>query len=332
VSARSEQLRIAVLGAGHLGSRHAERLAAAPAFSLVAVHDRDPARAEAAARRLGTRALSLPAAIEEAEAVVVATSTHAHFEAARSALAAGRAVLVEKPLTGRVEEALALVDLARERDQVLHVGQVERFNPALRRLFGRVPRPRFVESHRLASLVPRNLDLDVVQDLMIHDLDLTLALVGEDPESVEAVGISVITGRVDIANARIRFPGGAVANLTASRVSRERVRKFRMFLPGAYFSADCATGIGTWVKLRPGREGRLREALESGQPPPMEEFLAVEEEADPGPDALSVEHEEFRRAVRGEPNRGVPGVEAVRTLRAMVAVETAIARGTREGE
>lgn len=332
MSARSERLRIAVIGVGHLGSRHAERLAAAPAFSLVAVHDRDSARAEAAARRWGGRAASLEEAIGEAEAVVVATSTHAHFEAARTALAAGRAVLVEKPLTGRVEEALALVALAREKNLVLHVGHVERFNPALRRVLGRVPPPLFVESHRLASLVPRNLDLDVVQDLMVHDIDLTLALVGEDPESVDAVGISVITGRVDIANARLRFPGGAVANLTASRVSRERVRKFRMFLPGAYLSADCAAGIGTWVRLRPGREGRLREALASGQAPPMEELLTVELEADPGPDALSAEHEAFRLAVRGEPNAGVSGAEAVRTLRAMVAVESAIARGTREGE
>ena len=322
----TRRMRVAVIGVGHLGSRHADRLRASPDFDLVAVYDQNTERAAREAARLETRAAaSLDAALESAEAVVVATSTSAHYPAAGAALKAGRHVLVEKPITGRVSEADALVERARSANLILQVGQVERFNPALRGLLGRVPKPLFVESHRLASLVPRNLDLDVVQDLMVHDLDLTLAFVGEEPEHVHAVGVPVLTGRVDIANARLHFPGGTVANLTASRVSRERVRKFRMFLPGVYVSADCAAGTGTVARLKPGKEGRLREALASGTAPAMDEFLDVRIEQTTGPDALTLEHEQFRRAILGESHTGVSGEDAQKTLRAMVAVETAMA-------
>ena len=322
----SRRLRVAVIGIGHLGSRHAERLRAAASFDLVAVFDQSTERAKREAARLETEAApSLEAAIERAEAIVVATSTPAHYPAAEAALKARRHVLVEKPITGKVSEAEALVDLARSAKLTLQVGQVERFNPALRGLLGRVPRPLFVESHRLASLVPRNLDLDVVQDLMVHDLDLTLAFVGEEPAQVHAVGVPVLTGRVDIANARLHFPGGTVANLTASRVSRERVRKFRMFLPGVYISADCAAGTGTVARLRPGTEGRLRDAIALGTVPAMDDFLDVSVEQTAGPDALTLEHEQFHRAISGEPHTGVSGEDALRTLRAMVAVENALA-------
>ena len=320
------RMRVAVIGVGHLGSRHAERLRASSGFELVAVYDQHGERRTREAARLETSAAgSLDEAIERAEAIVVATSTSAHYPAADAALKAGRHVLVEKPITGRVSEADALVERARSAKLILQVGQVERFNPALRGLLGNVPRPLFVESHRLASLVPRNLDLDVVQDLMVHDLDLTLAFVGEEPEHVHAVGVPVLTGRVDIANARLHFPAGTVANLTASRVSRERVRKFRMFLPGVYVSADCAAGTGTVARLKPGKEGRLRDALASGTAPAMDEFLDVSMKQETGPDALTLEHEQFRRAILGEPHTGVSGEEALRTLRAMVAVETAMA-------
>jgi len=203
---------------------------------------------------------------------------------------------------------------------------VERFNPALRGLVGRIPAPLFVESHRLASLVPRNLDLDVVQDLMVHDLDLAIAFVGTEPEAVDASGVAVLTDRVDIANARLRFPGGAVANLTASRVSLERVRKFRMFLPGSYVSADCAARTAHVYRLREERDELLREALRSGNPLDMLRVLDHRVEGPEGEDPLAAEHEAFRRAVCGEPNEGVTGERALSTLRAMVAVEEAVAR------
>lgn len=323
------RLRVAVLGTGHLGTRHAERLRENDSFDLIAVHDRLPERARSVAEKLGCRAAPLlEEALAEVDAVVVATSTSSHFETTSAALEMGRHVLVEKPLTGKVGEAELLVERATAANRVLHVGQVERFNPALRRLLGNLPAPMFVESHRLAALVPRNLDLNVVQDLMVHDLDLAIAFIGEEPVEVSAVGVAVLTDQVDIANARLAFPGGAVANLTASRVSLERVRKFRMFLPGTYVSADCAAGRGSVYRLKEGREQALAEALRSGKPVEMLDLLDHSLEGAEAEDALSLEHDAFRQAILGRPNGGVDGSEALRSLRAMVAVERAIAEGS----
>ncbi len=311
---------------GYLGSRHAARLAEGAAFRLVAVQDSNPERAEAVARELGCRVAATPQeALAGADAAVVATSTASHRIAVEAALAAGCHVLVEKPLTARLDSARALVREARDRNLVLQVGQVERFNPALRSLKAELPAPLFVESHRLAPLVPRNLDLDVVQDLMVHDLDLALAFVGEEPDQIDAVGVPVITERVDIANARLRFPSGAVANLTASRVSLERTRKFRMFIPGTYVSADCAKRTSTVYRLTDRREDALRDILASGSPLEMLKVLDRSTVGGTGEDALVEEHKAFAAAIRGEPNDGVPGEEALRTLRAMVRVEAAIA-------
>lgn len=326
MNAAGDRLRAVVLGTGHLGSRHAQRLASSPGFRLAAVHDRDGMRAARVAAELGCPSLDAAAAIDAAQVVVVATSTSSHFEMARAALDAGKPVLVEKPITGNLEQAEILVDLAESRGVVLQVGQVERFNPALRGLLGKLPAPYFVESHRLAPLVPRNLDIDVVQDLMVHDLDLALAFVGEEPASVDAVGVRVLSDRTDIANARLRFPGGAVANLTASRVSLDRVRKFRMFLPGTYVSADCAVGTGSVYRLRDGRESVLREAIAGGRPVDMTEVLERRVETGEG-DALGAEHEAFRLAVLGREHTGVSGRTALGTLRALLAVERAIDEG-----
>jgi predicted dehydrogenase len=319
--------RVAVVGVGHLGTRHAERLAASDRWQLTAVHDLDPERREALAARLGTRAAAtLDEALEPAEAVVVATSTPSHHGVALAALDAGRHVLVEKPLTDRLDTATALVQVARSRRRVLHVGHIERFNPAVRGLWKRLPPPLFIESHRLAPLTPRNLDIDVVQDLMVHDVDLTLGFVGEEPSTVDAVGVSVLTGLVDIANARLRFPGGTVANLTASRVSTGRVRKFRMFLPGAYVSADCAEGTGAIIRLR---RDAAAASLPPGEPVNMEHYVDREKLGDSGPDALTLEHEAFSRAIQGEPHLGVGGEDALCTLRVLGRIQAGILEGLR---
>lgn len=329
MSGESGPLRIAVLGSGHLGSRHAVRLSEAPEFELVAVHDRDPERARAVAAETGAACVeSIETVLEDVDAVVVATNTTSHREVAERALEAGCHVLVEKPITGNSSDAEALVRKAEKRDLVLHVGHVERFNPALAELLGKVPAPLFVESHRLAPLVPRNLDINVIQDLMIHDLDLAIAFVGEEPERIDASGVSVLTDRIDIANARLTFPGGAVANLTASRVSVDRVRKFRMFLPGTYISADCAARVGRVFRLKPGHDKLLRDVLTPGGGPlEMLKVLDTDTVGPDGPDALHAEHAAFARAVGGLEHGGVSGREALRTLRAMIAVERAIAEG-----
>jgi len=318
-------LRAAVVGVGHLGSRHAEHLARSPHFRLTAVHDRRPEIATAAADRLGCPALSLDAALEAADVVVVATSTGSHRETAGAALDAGRHVLVEKPLTGVVADAEALVAKAERAGLVLQVGHVERFNPAVRSLFGAVPSPRFVESHRLAPLVARSLDIDVVQDLMIHDIDLALAFVGEEPSEVHASGVAVLTDRVDIANARLHFPGGAVANLTASRVSLDKTRKFRMFLPGEYISADLAARRARRYRLKPDTKALVSSMLGGSGPLEMLRFVDHQTVGDDA-DALAAEHEAFAAACRGEAGPGVAGRDVLAVLRTMVAVEEAIRR------
>lgn len=228
-------VRIAVIGVGALGRHHARLLAALPGAQLVAVVDTDRGRAEEVAKAAGCQALvsvaDLPAALD---AVSVAVPTEAHAELAVPFLDRGVAVLVEKPIARTLAEADAMIAAAERSGALLATGHTERFNPAVAAVLGRVERPRFVEVHRLGTFPDRSLDIDVVFDLMIHDLDLLLATVGEAVVSVEAVGVPVLTGRVDIANARLTFGSGCIANLTASRISRERIRKLRFFQPHSY--------------------------------------------------------------------------------------------------
>lgn len=321
----ADVLPIAVIGIGHLGTRHAERLSESPRMQVVALFDLDREKAGAVGDRLRIPAMhDLDEAIDAAEAVVVATATEAHAAVVERALRRGRHVLVEKPITGSPAAAANLARIAETEGRVLQVGLVERFNPAIRPLLGRLPRPLFVESHRLAPLVPRSLDIDVIQDLMIHDIDLTLAFVGEIPSTVEAAGVSVLTDRVDIANARLTFPGGATANLTASRVSLERTRKFRMFLRGAYVSADCAARAAQVYRLRPDPGGLLAEVVRRGEPVEMMRFLEHQTLGPEGDDPLSAEHEAFRRAVRGETSDGVSAEAALEALTVMTRIEEAI--------
>ena len=234
-------LKVGVIGVGALGQHHARVYAELPEAELVGVVDRDPERAAAIAARHGCRVFAgVEALAAEVDAVSVAVPTVDHLAVARTLLEAGRHVLVEKPIASTLEEADELIALAAGRDLRLQVGHVERFNPALQALRGAVAQPRFIEVHRLGAFSPRSLDIDVVLDLMIHDLDIVLDLDGSEPVQVDAVGVPVLTPRVDIANARLRFASGLIANLTASRVSVDRVRKFRVFAPRTYVSVDLA--------------------------------------------------------------------------------------------
>jgi predicted dehydrogenase len=234
-------VRIAVVGVGYLGRHHARILASLSGAELVAVVDTNPARAHEVAAASGTRPLTdFRDVLGSVDAVTLAVPTELHREIALAFLTAGVHVLVEKPMARTVAEADEMIQAAAKAGAILAVGQTERFNPAVAAARPILSDPRFIEVHRLGTFPERSLDIDVVFDLMIHDVDIVLSLVTSEVEAIEAVGVPVLTGRVDIANARLKFSNGCIANLTASRISRDRVRKIRFFQPMAYVSIDYA--------------------------------------------------------------------------------------------
>jgi predicted dehydrogenase len=245
-------LRLAVVGVGHLGRHHARILSSLPGAVLVAVVDKNRARAEEIASATGARALvDHRDLLGQVDAVTIAVPTELHHDVARPFLAAGVPVLVEKPMARSLAEADAMIRAAEVGGAILAVGQTERFNPAVAAARPLLVDPRFIEVHRLGTFPERSLDIDVVFDLMIHDLDVVLSLVNSEVEAVEAVGVPVLTGRVDIANVRLRFANGCIANITASRISRDRVRKIRFFQPKAYLSIDyAAQKIELWTLVK----------------------------------------------------------------------------------
>ncbi len=288
-----KSLRMAVVGVGALGQHHARILASLPGVSLVGVVDTRPERAAEVAARHGTtpyvRAIDV---LDAVDAVTVAVPTLAHVEVALPFLERGVAVLLEKPLAATVEEADRVVAAATRHGAVLAAGHTERFNPAVAAALPLVSRPRFIEIHRLGAFPERSLDIDVVFDVMIHDLDLLLACVGSDVVSVEAVGVNVLTPKTDIANARIRFASGCIANVTASRISRERIRKARFFQQESYISIDYAAREVEVYRLVPGAG---RPAIEGGR-------IAVPDE-----EPLLRELRDFVEAVRDGRTPGVTG-------------------------
>jgi predicted dehydrogenase len=232
-------VRLAVVGVGHLGRHHARVLAGLPDARLVGVVDADVRRAAEVAEAHNTVAIpSVADLVGQVDAVSVAVPTEAHAEVAIPLLEAGIHVLVEKPMTRSLAEADALIAAAAKSGVTLAVGHIEHFNPAVQAARPHIKDPRFIEVHRLGTFPERSLDIDVVFDLMIHDIGLVLELVGSEVAGIEAVGVPVLTPRVDIANARLRFANGCIANLTASRISRDQVRKIRFFQTNTYLSVD----------------------------------------------------------------------------------------------
>ena len=254
-------LRAAVVGVGHLGRHHARILASMEGARLTAVVDAIPERAAEIASAYSARALTDAREIlDEVDAVVVAVPTELHREIAVPFLERGIPVLVEKPISRSVADADAMLAAARAGRALLAVGHTERHNPAVVVAARLVTAPRFIEVHRLSAFPDRSLDIDVVFDLMIHDLDVILALVPGEVTSIEAVGVPVLTAKYDIANVRLRFSSGCIANITASRISKDRVRKIRFFQTDAYLSVDYASQeVEGWRLVRsdprPGIEG-----------------------------------------------------------------------------
>lgn len=302
------RLRTAVVGAGYLGRFHAQKHAALPQVELVGVCDIDAHAGRRVAAEAGSRYFGdHRELVGRIDAVTIAATTSAHYELARFFLENGVHVLVEKPMTRTAEEGARLTDLADSRGLKLQVGHVERFNPALLSARESLTDVRFIECHRLAPFKPRGADVNVVLDLMIHDLDVMLSLVDAAPCSVSAVGIAVLTSTVDIANARVEFDGGAIANITASRVSTSAQRKFRVFQQNRYVSIDFG-------------EGEVQRVISDGAWQEGQEPLKVESwNLDKG-DALLAETEAFVDAVLNDRPCVVPGSDGVAALRLAEAI------------
>ena len=320
--------RVGVLGVGSLGFHHARILREVPGAQMAGVFDDNPERLAQVAAELGVRAFrSREELLESVDAAVIAVPTTVHTEVALPAIDAGVHLLIEKPIASTLDEAERIVDAARARGLVVATGHVERFNGALRACEPYLEDPRFIESHRLAPFNPRGTDVAVVLDLMIHDIDLVLSLVGRGVESVDAVGVPVLTPGADIANARISFEGGAVANITASRVSFERMRKIRFFQNSGYMSLDLAAGTGEFLRLKPG--ARLPEG-EIGVAALLGLVERIELKGD-GAEPLRAELEAWVRAVRGEAPLVVSGEDGrdalAVALRIMERIEQHAAAG-----
>ena len=315
---------IGIVGAGALGSRHARAVRDLAAATCSGVFDADLRRGREVGGRLGVPfRSSLDELLSASDAVVVAVPTCAHEPVALAAIGRGRHVLVEKPMAGDVAAADRMIAEAGAAGVVLQVGHVERFNPALRAAEPYIERPLFVESHRLAPFAFRSLDVAVVLDLMIHDVDLLCALVGRPIASVSAVGLPIVTGQADIANARLEFEGGAVANLTASRVSLKRVRKLRIWQRSGYLSLDLADGAGEFLRLRDGVSLPATYPLGGGEVAlaglsSLVERISI---AGGGDEPLTAELESFRRAILGMAPPPVTGLDGRRALEVAIAIE-----------
>lgn len=307
-------LRTAVIGVGSLGRHHARIHHELPEANLVAVVDTDLDRAREYAAQFGCEAMTDPRElVGRVDAVSVAAPTVDHAPIGSLLLESGISCLIEKPIGSSLEEADQLIAAARTGSAVLQVGHIERFNPAVVAAARVITTPRFIECHRLAEFTPRSLDIDVVMDLMIHDIDIILSLVGADVEDVRAAGIGVLTPRIDIANARLEFTNGCIANVTASRVSAERVRKLRLFQPRDYVSIDTAAKEVQRISVLPPQPGDVRPAISAS----MLEIDDVE--------PLKAEIVSFLEAVRGEHAPVVTGEDGRRALVVAVRILESIA-------
>jgi predicted dehydrogenase len=262
------------------------------------------------------------ALLSDVDAVTIVVPTSAHFEVARAALEAGKHVFIEKPITTTLDEADELLDIAATNGCVVQIGHVERFNRAVRAALPYVSRPRFIESERLALFSLRGSDVAVVLDLMIHDIDLVLTLVGDTAEEISAVGVPVLTPMLDIANARVTFSSGAVANITSSRISRDRVRKIRIFQESGYMSLDLASGTGNFF--------RLKEKMDPTRPPAgpvnITDYVDYIPLSAPEGEPLRLEFDSFVSALRGEGPVVVTGDDGKRALAVALRIVAEIER------
>ncbi len=306
------KLRAAVIGVGYLGRFHAQKFAALEDVELVGVVDTSAERAAEVAAEVGCPSYTdYRELLGKVELVSIVVPTKYHFQVARDCFEAGCHVLLEKPVTRSVEEADQLIELARQKGCVFQVGHLERFNPAILALKGVIKNPQFIESHRLAPFKARGTDVNVVLDLMIHDIDIILSIVGHPIKTVNSVGVPVLSGEVDIANARLQFENGCVANVTASRVSREGMRKVRIFQPDAYISIDYQE-----------RKISIYRKSDGGMMIPGLPNILMEEKSFSQSDALMAEIRSFVDVVKGGTQPVVSGEDGRRALEVALQINT----------
>jgi predicted dehydrogenase len=325
-------LRIGIAGAGHFGRYHALKVAGSGRARLAGIHDTDQERAKTVGWETGTQEMAFPALLAASDAVIVAAPAEVHYDLASQALRAGKHVLVEKPIAATLAQADELGALARANGLVLQVGHLERFSAAYQAMAGRIGAPLYIEATRIAPFKPRGTDVSVILDLMIHDLDLVLALVDSEIESVDAVGAPVASPYEDIANARLRFRNGAVAAITASRISPRTERRMRIFAQNSYMAADFAARKLTVVARAPCTDGRLP----VGQHPvPGITGYGVEDVSWEEHDSLAAEHAAFVASVLDGAPVLVDAAVGRRALAAALAVgesmRSARARMTESG-
>lgn len=277
----TNKTKTAVIGVGHLGKEHARVYRSIEEAELVAVCDTNETNGRAVAERCGAKFVKdFRDLLGEVEAVSVATPTVNHHEATCAFLEAGVSVLVEKPISRTVEEADEMIRLAEAKNAVLQVGHIERFNPSFQALQQQLTAPKFFEAHRMGIFTLRSLDIDVVMDLMVHELDIIATLVKSEVVKIEAVGIPILTPKIDLANARLEFANGCIANITASRVAGERLRKLRVFQPNEYYSLDYAEQqVGMFKLIPPKVAGALPEIVAQGLEVTKREPLLAEIES-----------------------------------------------------
>lgn len=312
-----------VAGAGSLGFHHIRILRELEDVKLCGFVEESADRAAQVASELGVKAYpDLTSLLDDVDAITIVVPTPAHFDVAKQALERGKHAFIEKPITTTLDEADELLAISSRTGALIQTGHVERFNRAVRAALPHVSRPRFIESERLAPFNLRGSDVAVVLDLMIHDIDLVLTLVGDTTDTITAVGVPVLTPMLDIANARVTFTSGAVANITSSRISRERVRKIRIFQPNGYISLDLAAGGGEFF--------RLRETMDLRNPPPgpidITDFVDRIPLIAPEGEPLKLEFESFVAAIRGEGPVLVTGEEGRRALAVALRIVAEIER------
>ena len=315
-----EKLRIGVIGVGHMGEFHVQKYVAMPEVELVGVADTNLDRANEIAQRYDIHPYRehnhiLP----RVDAVSLAVPTERHFEIAKDILSEGVHLLIEKPITYTLEPADTLIGMAREKDLVLQVALIERFNPAVVKMESMLKEPVFIESHRMNTFTSRGTDVDVVFDLMIHDLDIILHVVPSEVKEVHAVGMSVITGKTDIANVRMIFENGTVGNLTASRVSDKTLRKLRIFQPDAYIAVDCFNREISITRL----DSKVKDSNNFPQ-------VTTNKTKFPGRDALADEIFSFVNSVMNGAEPVVSGPDGRRALKYALGIIDQIERGCRD--